>query len=322
MKPYAALLAAAACLLSSPVYAQSDYPNRPIRLIVTVPAGAGSDLLGRTLAMRLGERLGRQVIVDNRAGASGIIGMEMAAKAAPDGYTLVQGTLSTLAINPILIKSLPYDPLRDLAPISVIDDSNFILVTHPSLPVKDVKGLIALAKAKPGTILYGSTGPGSMPHLVTHMFRSAAGIDVTHVPYKGAAPAFIDLLAGHITMMFSGLISAMPHVKSGKVTALGVAAEKRTEPVMHIPTIRESGGPDIRASFWNGIMAPAKTPPAIIERLNREIVAVVNSPEYVAAIRAGSGNPVSSTPEGLARLIKYEIDRYGRVVQESGAKAE
>lgn len=322
MKRHALAVAAASALLVAPCLAQSDYPSRPIRLIVTVPAGAGSDLLGRTLALRLGERLGRQVIVDNRAGASGIIGMELAAKAAPDGYTLVQGTLSTLAINPILIKPLPYDPVRDLAPISVIDDSSFVLVTHPSLPVKDVKALIALAKAKPGTILYGSTGPGSMPHLVTHMFRSAAGVDVTHVPYKGAAPAFIDLLAGHITMMFSGLISAMPHVKSGKVVALGVAAEKRTEPVMNVPTIREAGGPDIRASFWNGIMAPAKTPPAIVERLNREIVAVINSPEYVATIRAGSGNPVSSTPEGLARLIKYEIDRYSRVVQESGAKAE
>ncbi|MGE5525396.1 MAG: Bug family tripartite tricarboxylate transporter substrate binding protein [Rhodospirillaceae bacterium] len=317
-----ALTLAAVTLLSAPALAQPDFPNRPIRLIVTVPPGAGSDLLGRTLAMRLTERLGKQVIVDNRAGASGIIGMEMGAKAAPDGYTLVQGTLSTLAINPILIKPLPYDPLRDYVPISLIDDSSFILVTHPSLPVKDVKGLIALAKARPGGILYGSTGPGSMPHLVTHMLRSAAHIDVTHVPYKGAAPAFVDLLAGHITMMFSGLISAMPHVKSGKVVALGVAAAKRTEPVMNIPTIKEAGGPDIRASFWNGIMAPAKTPPAIVEKLNREIVAVINSPEYIAAIRAGSGNPVSSTPEGLGKLIKFEIDRYTRVVQESGAKAE
>ena len=311
-----------AALCAAPAAAQSDFPTRPLRLIVTVPPGAGSDLLARTLAARLSERLGRQVVVDNRAGASGIIGMELAAKAPPDGYTLVQGTLSTLAINPILIKNLAYDPVRDYAPVALIDDSYFVLVTHPSLPVKDVRGLIALAKARPGQILYGSTGPGSMPHLVTHMFRAAAGIDVTHVPYKGAAPAFIDLLAGHITLMFSGLISAMPHVKSGKVLALGVAAPKRTEPVPHIPTLKEAGGPDIQASFWNGIVAPVKTPQAIVEKLNRDIVAVIKSPEYVAAIRAGSGNPVSSTPEGLGQLIQYEIDRYTRVVKESGATAE
>jgi tripartite-type tricarboxylate transporter receptor subunit TctC len=321
MKISNAVLAAFA-LSSGLSYGQADFPTKPIRLIVTVPPGAGSDLLGRTLAFKLSDRLGKQVIVDNRAGASGIIGMELCAKAAPDGYTLVQGTLSTLAINPLLIKGLSYDPLRDYAPISLIDDSYFILVTHPSLGVKDVKGLITVAKSRPGQILYASTGPGSMPHLVTHMFRTAAGIDLTHVPYKGSAPAFIDLLSGHITMTFSGLISAMPHVKSGKVVALGVASPKRTEPVMNIPTIKEAGGPDIHASFWNGIMAPAKTPPAIIARLNREMVAVINSPEYVAAIRAGSGNPVSSTPEGLGQFIRYEMDRYGKVIRESGATAE
>jgi len=316
------VLCVLAGLLSASALAQPDYPVRPIRLIVTVPAGAGSDLLARTLSARLGERLGRQVIVDNRPGASGIIGMELAAKSPADGYTLVQGTLSTVAINTLLIKSLPYDPLRDFAPISLIDDSNFVLVTHPALPARDVKGLIALAKSRPGQILYGSTGLGSMPHLVAHMFRSATGIDIVHIPYKGAAPAFIDLLAGQITMMFSGLISAMPHVKSGRVNALGVASERRTEPVMNLPTIREAGGPDIRASFWNGILAPARTPPAIIERLNREIVAVVNSPEYVAAIRAGYGTPVSSTPEAFAKLIRSETERYGKAVRESGARAE
>ena len=302
--------------------AATDYPNKPIRLIVTVPPGAGSDLLARTLVGKLGDRLGRQVMVDNRAGASGIIGMELASKAAPDGYTLVQGTTSTLSINPVLLSGLSYDPQRDFAPISLIDDSVMLLVSHPSLPVKNVKELIALAKARPGQLAYASTGPGSMQHLVAHMFRSATGIDILHVPYKGAAPAFVDLAAGHVALMFSGVISALPFLQSGKLNGLAVTSPRRVEPVMNLPTLKEAGGPDIHASFWNGILAPARTPRALIERLNREIVAIMQTPDYVSVIRRRGGTPVSSTPDEFAQLIKSESLKYGKAVKESGARAD
>ena len=238
------LLLALAALAAAPAAAQSDYPAKAVRLIVTVPPGAGSDLLARTLASRLGERLGRQVIVDNRAGGSGVIGMELTAKAPPDGYTLVQGTNSTLAISPLLMK-LPYDVQRDFEPISLIDDSVMLLVSHPSLPVSDVRSLIRLAKARPGQLTYASTGPGSMQHLVMHLFASAAGLDLVHVPYKGAAPAFTDLAAGHVVLMVSGVISAEPFLKSRKLNGLAVTSPRRVEPVMHLPTMKEAGGPDL-----------------------------------------------------------------------------
>ena len=312
----------AALLIRDNALAQGDYPTKPIRIIVTVPAGAGSDILARTLALKLTEALGQQVVVDNRGGASGIIGMELGARAAPDGYTLVQGTVSTLAINPAMINPLPYDPQRDLAPISLMDDSVIVMVVHPSLPVASVRELIALAKGRPGQINYGSAGTGSVQHLVAHMFRSAAGIDIVHVPYKGAAPAFVDLVAGHVTLIFSGVISAMPFIKSGKLHALAVTSPRRVEPVMNLPTLKEAGGPDIHASLWNGLLAPARTPSAIIERLHREIAAAVRAPDYIARIRASGGTPVSSTPDAFAALIKADSARYAKAVKDSGARAE
>jgi tripartite-type tricarboxylate transporter receptor subunit TctC len=315
-------ISALALLAAQSAIASSQYPTKPIRLIVTVPPGAGSDLLARTLAGKLGERLGRQVIVDNRPGASGIIGMDVVAKANPDGYTLVQGTTSTLAINPVLMNSLPYDTQRDFAPISLIDDSVMLLVSHPTLPVKDIKGLIALAKARPGQLTYASTGTGTMQHLVAHMFSTGSGIELVHVPYKGAAPAFVDLSAGHVVLMFSGVISAEPYLKSGKLNGLAVTSARRVGPVMNLPTLKEAGGPDIQASFWNGILAPARTPRVLVDRLNREIVAILQSPEYITTIRSRGGTPVSSTPEEFAQRMKSEGVKYAKAVKESGARAE
>jgi tripartite-type tricarboxylate transporter receptor subunit TctC len=315
-------LAITAVPVCGSAFAQADYPAKPIRIIVTVPAGAGSDILARTLALKLTEQLGQQVLVDNRGGASGIIGMELAAKAASDGYTLVQGTVSTLSINPAMINPLPYDPVRDFAPISLMDDSVIVMVIHPSLPVASVKELIALAKARPGQINYGSAGTGSVQHLVAHMFRAAAGVDVVHVPYKGAAPAFVDLVAGQITLIFSGVISATPFIKSGKLRALAVTSAKRVEPVMDLPTLKEAGGPDIHASLWNGLLAPARTPPAIVERLHREIAAAVRAPDYISRIRSSGGTPVSNTPDDFAKLIKTDLARYAKAVKDSGARAE
>ena len=311
-----------AALYYGDAISQTDYPNKPLRIIVTVPPGAGSDILARTLAAKLSESMGYQVVVDNRGGASGIIGMELAAKAAPDGYTLVQGTVSTLSINPALINPLPYDAQRDFAPISLMDDSVIVMVIHPSLPVSSVRDLISLAKARPGQINYGSAGTGSVQHLVAHMFRSAAGIDIVHVPYKGAAPAFVDLVAGHVTLIFSGVISATPFIKSGKLRALAVTSPRRVEPVMDLPTLKEAGGPDIHASLWNGILAPARTPPAVIDRLHREIANAVRAPDYISRIRASGGTPVSSTPDEFARLIRDESARYAKAARESGAPAE
>lgn len=300
----------------------SAFPTKPIRLIVTFPAGAGGDIIARTLAGKLSESLGQQVVIDNRGGASGIIGMEAAAKAAPDGYTLVQGTVSTLCINPALFKSMPYDTQRDFVPISMNDDSVIVMVTHPSLPVKSVKEFIALAKTRQGQIGYGSGGTGSVQHLVAHMFSREAGVDMIHVPYKGAAPAFVDLLAGQIQVIFSGMISATPHIESGKLRALAITASKRMVPYENLPTMKESGGPDIRASFWTGTLAPAKTPPAIVDRLNAEIVKALRSPDYIERTRASGGTPVSSTPEEFARFIASESARYAKAVQESGARAD
>jgi tripartite-type tricarboxylate transporter receptor subunit TctC len=315
------LLLAAACLVALPALAKTAYPTKPIRLVVTVPPGAGSDLLARTLANKLGERVGRHIIVDNRPGGSGVIGMETVAKAPADGYTLVQGTNSSLTTSPLLM-NLPYDVQRDFAPISLIDDSVMLLVAHPSVGATDIRGVIKIAKSRPGQLTYASTGPGSMQHLVMHMFNSATGLDLVHVPYKGAAPAFTDLAAGHVVLMASGVISAEPFLKSGKLIGLAVTSPRRVEPVMHLPTLKEAGGPDIHASFWNGILAPARTPPEIIALLNREIVATLKTPEYVSTIRARGGTPVSSTPAEFAQRITSELVKYGKAVKESGARAD
>ena len=315
----AAVLAA---LLATPAALAQPYPSKPVRLIVTVPAGAGSDIIARTLTAKLTEFTGQQFLVDNRGGASGIIGMELAAKAAPDGYTLVQGTVSTLCINPALIKNLAYDPVRDFVPIAVIDDSVMVMVVHPSLPVKNVREFVTLARARPGQIGYGSAGAGSVQHLVAHMFARETGISLIHVPYKGAAPAFVDLVAGQIQSIFSGVISATPFIRSGKLRALAVTAGKRTPPYEDLPTMKEAGGPDIHASLWNGILAPAKTPPAVIERLHTEIAKAVRAPDYVERIRASGGTPVITTPDEFAKFMRAESARYGKAVQESGARAD
>jgi tripartite-type tricarboxylate transporter receptor subunit TctC len=217
---------------------------------------------------------------------------------------------------------MPYDPLRDYAPVSLIDDSVMMLVVHPSLPVKSVREFITLAKTRPGQIGYGSAGAGSVQHLVAHMFAKDSGVELIHVPYKGSAPAFVDLVAGQIQIIFSGVISATPFIKSGKLRGLAVTAAKRTAPYENLPTMKESGGPDIHASVWNGILVPAKTPPAIVERLNAEIVKVLRSPDYIERIRASGGTPVSSTPDEFARFIRSEAARYGKAAQESGARAD
>ena len=315
------LLATGGIFAATSVSAQS-YPARPIRLIVPWPAGGGADVIGRTLSVRLGEALGQQIVVDNRAGAAGIIGTEAAARSAPDGYTIYQGNTATLGINPALHAKLPYDAARDFAPISLINTGALIIVVHPSLPARNVSELIALARTQPGKINYASAGPGSPAHLVAEMFKSEAKVNFTHIPYKGAAPAAIDLLAGQVDLMFGDFITCFPHVKSGRLRALAVTAGKRSPLVPAIPTVREAGGPDLQAVSWSAILAPAGTPAAIVQRLNGEIVKIAASADFNEKMRANGGTPVTSTPEELATYIRAEIARYARAVRDSGTKIE
>ncbi len=313
--------AAAGCIATASVSAQS-FPNKPIRLIVPWPAGGGADIIGRTLAVKLGDAFGQQIVVDNRAGAAGIIGTEAAARAAPDGYTIYQGNTATLGINPALHAKLPYDAIKDFAPISLINTGTLIVVVHPSLPVTNVRELIVLARTQPGKINYASAGPGSPAHLVAEMFKSSAQVSFTHIPYKGAAPAAIDLIAGQVDLMFGDFITCFPYIKAGRLRALAVTAGKRSPLVPEIPTIKEAGGPDLQAVSWSAILAPAGTPAAIVQRLNSEIVRIATSADFNEKMRANGGTPITSTPDELATYMRAEIVRYTRAVKDSGTKIE
>lgn len=319
--PALLLLAVGGNLASTAALAQT-YPVKPIRLIVPWPAGGGADIIGRTLAVKLGEAFGQQIVVENRAGAAGIIGTEAAAKAAPDGYTIYQGNTATLSINPALHAKLPYDAIKDFAPISLINTGTQIVVVHPSLPVTNVRELIALAKTQPAKINYASAGPGSPAHLVAEMFKSEAKVNFTHIPYKGAAPAAIDLIAGQVDLMFGDFITCFPYIKAGRLRALAVTAGKRSPLAPDIPTVKEAGGPDLQAVSWSAILAPAGTPAAIVQRLSSEIVRIATSADFNEKMRANGGTPITSTPEELATYMRAEIVRYTRAVKDSGTKIE
>jgi len=301
--------------------AGQPFPNKPIRLIVPVPPGAGADFVARAYAQRLTATLGQQVVVDNRGGASGIIAMEAVAKAAPDGYTLVQATIATMSIMPFIYKKLPYDALRDFAPVSMTTLNPLLLVVHPSLPANTVKELIDYAKANPGKISYASVGSGSVQHLAGFVFFKDAGVSAVHVPYKGAAPATVDLLAGQVNAAFSGVGTAAPHLKAGKLRALAITG-KRMDTFPGVPSLAEAGGPDVQMGLWNGIVSPAGTPAAIVRRLNAEIVKAANSPELLAALASNSTSPTSTTPEAFAAHIRADQARFAGIVKESGARAD
>ena len=322
--PAARRLMLSAVLAAAPfaLHAQSAYPNKPIRLIVPWPAGGGADIIGRTLAVKLGEAFGQQIVVENRPGAAGIIGTEAAAKAAPDGYTIYQGNTATLGINPALHAKLPYDAIKDFAPISLINTGTLIVVVHPSLPVTNVRELIALAKTQPAKINYASAGPGSPAHLVAEMFKSEAKVNFTHIPYKGAAPAAIDLIAGQVDLMFGDFITCFPYIKAGRLRALAVTAGKRSPLAPDIPTLKEAGGPDLQAVSWSAILAPAGTPAAIVQRLNSEIVRIATSADFNEKMRANGGTPITSTPEELAAHIKRELAIWEKVVKAAGIRED
>lgn len=327
MKPirsclFAALAAALLVLAIAPNVSAQPYPAKPIRVIVPFPAGGNADILARILGQKMTESWGQPIIVDNRAGAAGIIGAQAAAKAPPDGYTLFMGTTGTQTTNPAVYAKLPYDPLRDFAPVSNFAGSPYVLVVHPSLPVKSPGELIAFAKARPGALHYASFGAGSSAHLTGEMLRSMAKIDIVHVPYKGGPPALADLVGGHIEMMFNLLPGILPHVKAGKLRALAVAAEKRAPAIPAIPTFAESGMPDLRSDSWYGILVPAGTPKDIISKLNAEMQRVLAMPDVKERLATEGAEAMGNTPEQFADQIRKDLARYAKVAAAAGVKIE
>src|SRR5262245_60630208 len=301
--------------------AQDVYPSRVIRVIVPTAPGGGSDTVARLIGQGLFERLGRQVVVENRAGAGTVIGSELVAKAPPDGYTLLLGT-PPLTINPALFRKLPFDALRDFAPIALAATAPSVLIVHPSVPVKSVKEMIALAKARPGEILFGSGGLGTHSHLAIVLFAAMAQIRMLHVPYKSGAPSLIDLMAGNIALTASGVFTAMPYVRAGRVRVLGVTSASRVPMVPEIPTVAEAGVPGYESVQWYGLLAPAGTPRDIVGRLNRETVAVLRTPSNRERITADGADVVAGTPEEFAGFLRTETVKWAKVVRIAGIQPE
>jgi tripartite-type tricarboxylate transporter receptor subunit TctC len=316
------VLAGALAVIPGHFAAAQEYPARSVRLVIPFAPGGSNDILGRLIAARLGETLGQQVVADNRPGAGGSIGAELAAKAIPDGYTLLIGHIGTLAVNPTLYRKLGYNPVTDFQPISMIAKVPNIMVVHPSLPVKSVKDLIALARAKPGALVYGSGGSGGAGHLATEYFKLMAKIELVHVPYKGTGPALIDLLAGQTQLVFAGVPGIATHVRSGKLRPLGVSTASRLAVFAELPTIAEAGVPGYEATQWYGILAPAGTPRPVVDKLNREIVTGLKSRQLHERLVADGSEPFSSTPEEFAAFIKTEIARWAPVIKTAGIRAE
>jgi tripartite-type tricarboxylate transporter receptor subunit TctC len=308
--------------LSAVVQAQNKpYPDRPLRLIVPFPPGGGNDILARAVGQRLAESIGQQVIVDNRGGAGGMVGGQIAATADPNGYTLFLGSLGSLAHNPALRPNNPYDPPRDFAAVSLLATSPFILVAHPAAPAS-VKDLLAAARAKPGALNYGSAGTGSSLHLTGELFKYTTGVNITHVAYKGTAPAITELIAGQVQIMFSTMPPPLPHVKTGKLRALGVTSARRAKVVPDTPTVAEAGVPGFSVENWQGIVVPAKTPAAIVEFLRREIAKVLAQPAMIGVLSTQGLDAASATPAEFDKLIRSEIDKWRKLVQAANIRVE
>jgi tripartite-type tricarboxylate transporter receptor subunit TctC len=315
-------LIAAGALLAAPLArAQGAFPSRPIRIIVPASPGGAADILSRTIAQKLADAWGQPVLVDNRTGAAGIIGAEAAAKAPNDGYTIMMGFAGVIAVNPSLYKTLPYDSVKDYAPVALVALSPLMLVVHPAVPAYSVNELIALAKAKPGQLNFASTGSGSTQHLSAELFKSMAGIDMTHIPYKGSSLAYPDLLAGNVSLMFENMLSMLPNAKSGKVRALAVTGTKRSAAMPDLPTVADSV-PGFSAVGWYGVLAPAGTDAAIVNKLSAEINRILKLPEVSERLSSLGAEPSGSTPEEFAAHIRTEIAKWGKVVRDSGARIE
>jgi len=317
-KPFAIAIIAAWTLNTA--YAADPYPVKPIRMIVGFAPGGGTDLTARPVAQKMSELLGQQVIVENRPGAAGNIATEQVARAAPDGYTLLMGTIAALAINPSLYGNLRFDPETDLAPVIQVVDSTNVLALHPSVPASSVRELIALAKEK--SLSAGSSGVGATGHLAIELFNLMAGVKLVHVPYKGGAPAMSDLVGGQVHLVFATTASAIPHVKSGRIKGIAVTTAKRSALLPELPTISEAGLAGFDANNWYGLVVPAKTPRAIIDQLNAEVTKILNMPDVRTALFNQGLDPAPGTPEQFGAYIRAERSKWARVIKESGAKAE
>ncbi len=310
------------CSLASAAYAQgaTSYPTKPVRFIAPFPPGGSTDLLARLVAQKLTEAWGQQIVVENRGGAAGTIGVEAAARSAPDGYTIVMGHVGTFGVNPTLYPKLSYDAIRDFAPITVLATVPNGMAVHPSLPVKTARDFIALARSRPGELLYASGGSGSASHLAGEYFKLLTRINMVHVPYKGTAPAMISMISGETTMTITGMVALGPHVKSNRLKLLGVATMKRLAIAPEIPTIHESGVPGYDANQWYGVLTQAAVPRDIVSKLHADIVKVMMRPDVKERLAADGAEAVANTPEQFAAHIKAEIARWAPVVKASGAK--
>jgi tripartite-type tricarboxylate transporter receptor subunit TctC len=298
-----------------------EFPVKPIRLIVPFAPGGGTDITGRTISAKMADTLKQPVIVENRTGAGGVIGAEFVAKAAPDGYTVLIGTPAEIAILPHMQK-MPYDPLRDFAPVSLATSSPLILVTHPSLPVKSAKDLITLARTRPGLLTFGSAGTGGVHHLAAELLKFAYKLDMVHVPYKGVGAVIPDLVGGHISMTFSSMPPSMPFVASGKLRAVGIAAPKRSAAAPEVPTLSEVGAPDLFVSNWFAYFLPAATPPTIVGRLSSEINRTLKMPDVREKLLALGLETLGTTPEELGRFVREESEKYGKTIKAAGIKLD
>jgi tripartite-type tricarboxylate transporter receptor subunit TctC len=321
MKLSISRLAVAAALFSTAFAYAQTYPARPIRMIVPFPPGGSTDLVARVVAQKMSDAWGQQVVVDNRPGANGMIGTDLVAKAAPDGYTIVLGTIGPMAINASLYR-MPYDIDRDLAPITYTANIANVLVVNPSVPAKDVKELIALGKAKPGTLTFGSSGTGGAPHMAVELFKLLAKVNVVHVPYKGGGPSMTDAVGGQITGSFASMPSAVGFIKAGKLRALGVSAGRRSPALPEVPTVAEAGVKGFAVLDWQGLFGTAKTPPEIVNKLNAEVVRTLAMPDVVERLTAAGVEIQTSTPKAFGDFVRAEIRKWNGVVKEAGVKVE
>ncbi len=316
-----ALLTINGCAVFAPVAAQ-NYPARPVRVINPFAPGGGLDIVLRPALQKMSDSLKQSFVVDNRPGAAGIIGTELGAKSPPDGYTLIGATTGTITINPSTYAKLPFDPVRDLAPISSIGSAPFVLVTHPSLATRDVRELVALAKRRPGELTLGSPGYGGINHVGGEYFSQLTGIRLTHVPFKGSFPMLIDIMGGHVMLAFDSLQATLPHVRVGKLKAMGIAAEKRSPIAAEIPTVAEAGGPAMNLASWYGLLAPAGTPREIIAKLHAEIVNALALPDLRERYVSTGIEPVGSSPDQFAAAIREDITRWAKVARAANIRAE
>ena len=320
LRPFVIALIALAAAATTAL-AQQPYPTKPIRLLVPFAPGGGNDYLGRLVGQKLGERLGQAFVVDNRAGASGIVATDMVAKAQPDGYTLLLGFVGPLALNPNLEK-VPYNPVRDFAAAGMLASSYHILVVHPSVAARSVKDFIAIAKARPNEFNYASSGNGATLHLIGELFKSVAGINITHVPYKGAGPASIAVISGEAQMMFSSTTAVLPHMRTNRLVALAVTSPARSPLAPEVPTLVESGMRGVEVGSWYALVAPAATPGGIITRLNGELIKLAATPDYRQQLEKQAFEPLTSKPEQFPAFVQAELDKWGKVIKTAGIKSE